>query len=209
MTETHRNQQATAPRRGRPRSEATELCIIETVMHQIEQGKTLSTLSVEGIAAQAGVGKATIYRRWPNKEALLFDAIVRTELPEPEYHGETLRDQLVQGLEYLRVSALARRDQSSLAAFVAELRATPELYRRYHAKVIEPRRARLRELLAQGVATGEIRADVDLDLLGELIVGPMLSRTLLRPDAPLDDPSLSAKMVDTVLQGISPRTDGT
>ena len=193
------------PRRGRPRSEAAEQAIVEAVLNLLGQGSSLAGLSIEGIAAEAGVGKATIYRRWANKDALLLDVLQRAEEPEPTLAGDSVRDDLVASLEFLRRTALARRSRTSLAVFTAELRALPELHRAYHAQVIEPRRARMRDLLARGVALGEIRDDIDLDLLGELIVGPMLSRTLLRPEAPLDDPTLSATIVDTVLQGVAAR----
>jgi AcrR family transcriptional regulator len=198
-----------APRRGRPRSEAAGQAIVDAVLRLLDGGTSLSGMSVEGIAAEAGVGKATIYRRWPNKDALLLDVLVRTDLAEPEYVAGTVRDTLVEILEFFRHSALARRERASVASFVEQFRAVPELHRRYHEEVIAPRRARLRRLLAKGVADGEIRGDVDLDLLGEILVGPMLSRTLLHPDAALDDPTLSATIVDTLLQGIAPVTSGT
>ena len=200
---------AAGPRRGRPRSEAAEQSIIEAALQLLTRGSSLNSISIEGIAAQAGVGKATIYRRWPNKEELLFDVLVRAEPPEPEYRGGTMRDTLVQILEYLRQSTLAKRDPTSFAGAVADLRATPGLYQRYHDQVIAPRRARLHRLIAEGVANGELRDDVDVDLLGELIIGPMLSRAMLHPDASLDDPDLPAVIVDTVLQGIAPPTAGT
>lgn len=195
---------AAAPRRGRPRSEAAEQAIVGAVLSLVEKGFPLALISIEGIAAEAGVGKATIYRRWPNKEELLLDVLQRLDEPEPPVAPGSVRDALVTALEYLRRAALARRSHSSLALISTELRSMPELYRRYHQLVIEPRRERLRLLLARGVEQGEIRADVDLDLLGELVVGPMLSRTLLHPGARLDDPTLSATIVDTLFQGLAP-----
>jgi AcrR family transcriptional regulator len=197
---------AAAPRRGRPRSEAAEQAIVAAVLSLLQQGYPLALLSIEGIAGEAGVGKATIYRRWPNKEELLLDVLQRLDQPQPLPPEEgSVRDALVVALESLRHNALARRSHTTLELISTELRSMPELYRRYHAQVIEPRRERMRQLLARGVAQGEIRADVDLDLLGELVVGPMLSRTLLRPGAPLDDPALSATIVDTLLQGLAPQ----
>ncbi|MFC1429774.1 TetR/AcrR family transcriptional regulator [Streptacidiphilus sp. N1-3] len=198
---------AAAPRRGRPRSEAAEQAIVGAVLRLLEQGYPLALLSIEGIAGEAGVGKATIYRRWPNKEELLLDVLQRLDEPEPDpaLLSASVRDALVAALEFLRRAALARRSHSSLALISNELRSMPELYRRYHEKVIEPRRERMRQLLARGVAQGEIRGDIDLDLLGELVIGPMLSRTLLRPGAPLEDPTLSATIVDTLLQGLAPQ----
>lgn len=197
------------PRRGRPRSEAAEQAIVDAVLRLLDQGGTLDGMSVEGIAVEAGVGKATIYRRWPNKEALLLDVLVRTDRPEPEYVDGSVRDLLVQILESIRMGALARRERSSLALFANQFRAVPELHQRYLDEVVVPRRARLRRVVERGVARGEIRGDVDPDLLGELLVGPMLSRTLLHPESVLDDPNLSATIVDTLLQGLAPVASGT
>jgi AcrR family transcriptional regulator len=152
------------PRRGRPRSEAAEQAIVCAVMRMLEQGHPLALLSIEGIAGEAGVGKATIYRRWSNKEELLIDVLQRMERfePEPSPLDGSVRDALVAVLEYLRRTALIQRGQGSLSLLTAELRAMPELHRRYHETVIAPRRAKMRELLARGVAQGEIRGDVDL-----------------------------------------------
>jgi len=194
--------------RGRPRSEAAELAIVGAVLRLLDRGGSLGGMSVEGIAAEAGVGKATIYRRWPNKEALLLDVLVRTELPEPEYVDGTVRDVLVEIMEFFRMAALARRERSTLT-LLDQFRAVPELHQRYLDQVIAPRRARLRKLITRGMERGEIRADIDPDLLGDLLVGPMLTRTLLHPDAGLDDPTLSATIVDTLLQGIAPVASGT
>jgi len=197
------------PRRGRPRSEAAEQAIIDAVLRLLDQGGTLDGMSVEGIAVEAGVGKATIYRRWPNKEALLLDVLVRTERPEPEYVDGSVRDYLVQIMESIRLRALARRERSALTLFANQFRAVPELHQRYLDEVATPRRARLRRLIDKGVARGELRGDVDPDLLGELLLGPMISRTLVHPDAVLDDPELSVTIVDTLLQGLAPVASGT
>lgn len=215
MTRTSEQPDATAtdaalPRRGRPRSESTEQAIVCAVLNLLEQGFPLALISMEGVAAEAGVGKATLYRRWSNKEELLLDVLQRIEksAPEPVIDPDcSAREALVIALEYLRTTTLEQRGRGSVAQLSAELRALPELHRRYHQTVIEPRRARMREVLARGVARGEIRDDVDLDLLGELIVAPMLARTLLRPGASLDDPNLSATIVDTLLQGVAPQRD--
>jgi hypothetical protein len=59
-------------------------------------------------------------------------------------------------------------------------------------------------VLQRAIGTGKIRGNVDLELLGDLIVGPMLSRTMLRPGCSLEK-GLSEQMVDTVLEGVRPR----
>jgi AcrR family transcriptional regulator len=193
-------------RRGRPRSEAVEASIVEAMLRLMARGSSLASLTVEAIANEAGVGKATIYRRWPDKEALLLHLLVQLEAKaEPVCEHPTLRETLVAALEGIRLNAVNRRSGTNLALIGAEIRAIPDLYVKYHEAVIAPRRAALRELLQAAQRRGELRDDLDPGLLCELIVGPMLSRAVLHPDASLDDPELSAAMVDAVLEGIAAR----
>jgi hypothetical protein len=74
---------------GRPRSARSEQAIIDAVLSMISEGVAIETLSVESIAARAGVGKATIYRRWSSKEQLVVDAVASLKLPVPEVAGES------------------------------------------------------------------------------------------------------------------------
>lgn len=191
-----------APRRGRPRSEAAEQAIFDAVERLMMEGSGLADLTIEGIAQAAGVGKATIYRRWPNKEALLVDAVVRLEDPEPELSGRSAREDLVEVLEYMRRRGLAKRSHWVLMAVFSQLNSLPELKKVYYERVIRRRRQAIRDVARRGVESGEFRADLDLDLLAELLVGPMLVRSVLWDDSPLDDPRLSVTMVDALLSGL-------
>ena len=76
---------ADAPRSpGRPRSVRADEAIVAATLDLLAEGMSVDVLSIEAIAARAGVGKATIYRRWPNKEALLIDAVAAMKGPLPE-----------------------------------------------------------------------------------------------------------------------------
>jgi AcrR family transcriptional regulator len=196
---------APAPaRRGRPRNEAVEASILEGMLRLLARGSSLAGLSIDAIAAEAGVGKATIYRRWPDKDALLLHLLVQLESKiEPVCEQGSIRDTLVAVLESIRLNAVNRRSGTDLAMIGAEIRAIPALYSRYHEAVIAPRRALLRRRIAEAQLRGELRADLDPELLGELIVGPMLSRTVLHPDASVEDPDLAATMVDALLSGLA------
>ncbi|MDH6110152.1 AcrR family transcriptional regulator [Kitasatospora sp. MAP12-15] len=192
-----------APRRGRPRSEAAEQAIFDAVERLMMDGTGLADLTIEGIAQAAGVGKATIYRRWPNKEALLVDAVVRLEDPEPVLSGRSAREDLIEVLEYMRRRGLAKRSHWVLMLVFNQLNSLPELKKVYYERVIRRRRQAIRAVTRRGVESGEFRADLDLDLLAELLVGGMLTRTVLWEDSPLDDPGLSATMVDALLAGLA------
>ncbi|MFI2505026.1 TetR/AcrR family transcriptional regulator [Streptomyces sp. NPDC018972] len=191
------------PARGRPRSEAVERAIIEGVMELLEDGVPLAELSIERIARTAGVGKATIYRRWSGKEQLFVDVMRAAEPPDPQLPGTSLRDDLVALLESLRRRGLAGRTSAILHNVRAQMKSSPDLWAAYHDTVIVPRRRLGLEALRRGRETGELRADVDIELLNDIVVGPLLVRTVLRPDADLPD-DLAEQVVDTLLEGLRP-----
>ncbi|MFH9422885.1 TetR/AcrR family transcriptional regulator [Streptomyces sp. NPDC017529] len=193
------------PRRGRPRNAAADTAIIEAVLHLIEDGVSIGELSMERIARQAGVGKATVYRRWPGKSELMLDVMrsLDTDIPPPA--GESVRDDLVGIIEFLRIRGLAKRNSALLRTVVTHVKAQPALWREYHETVVQARREVLLSVLRRGMERGEIRTDRDTDLLADLFVGPVLSRALLHEWADLPE-GLAEEIVDTVLDGVRPRT---
>ncbi|OOQ53013.1 TetR family transcriptional regulator [Streptomyces antibioticus] len=199
---------AEPPTRGRPRSEAVERAIIEGTMKLLEDGVPLAEISIERIARTAGVGKATIYRRWSGKEELFVDVLRAAEPDDPELPGTSLRDDLVVLLEALRVRGLANRSSAILHNVHAQMKSSPKIWAAYDSSVIAPRRRMGLEVLRRGRENGELRADVDLELVNDIVVGPMLVRSVLRPDADLTDDRLAERIVDTLLEGLRP-ADGT
>ncbi|MGW0615123.1 TetR/AcrR family transcriptional regulator [Streptomyces sp. NPDC002788] len=191
------------PARGRPRSEAVERAIIEAVMKLLEEGVPLAELSIERIARTAGVGKATIYRRWSGKEELFVDVVRSAEPPDPPLPGTSMRDDLVVLLEQVRRRGLANRSSAILHSVHAQIKSSPKIWAAYHATVVAPRRRLGMEVLRRGQESGELRTDVDVELLNDLFVGPMLVRSLLNPDADLPD-GLAEQVVDTLLEGLRP-----
>ncbi|MGW3123159.1 TetR/AcrR family transcriptional regulator [Streptomyces sp. NPDC001107] len=196
-----------APSRGRPRSEAVERAVIEGVLKLLEDGVPLAELSIERIARTAGVGKATIYRRWSGKEELFVDVVRAAEPPDAELPGTSMRDDLVALLEQLRQRGVATRSSALLHNVFAQMKSSPKVWAAYHASVVRPRRRLQIEILRRGQENGELREDVDVDLLNDLIIGPMLVRTVMRPevDAEIDlSEGLSEQIVDTLLEGLRP-----
>ncbi|WP_229698051.1 TetR/AcrR family transcriptional regulator [Wenjunlia tyrosinilytica] len=188
--------------RGRPRSEAVEQAILEGVLRLLEGGGTLSSLTVEGIAKAAGVGKATIYRRWPGKEALLLDALATLDNdPLPETGSGSVRDDLVRLIEFVRQRGVSKRESELLRLVTSEVMCHPDLSQQYHDRFIAPRREALRQVLVRGIDSGELRDDIDLELLGDLFAGPMLMRTVLHQWAALPE-DLPERIVDAVLDGV-------
>ncbi|WP_414726377.1 TetR/AcrR family transcriptional regulator [Streptomyces sp. 796.1] len=190
-------------RRGRPRSAAADTAIVETVLRLLEEGATVADLSMERIAREAGVGKATVYRRWSGKPALMLDVMQALDSDTPAPTGASVRDDLVQMLESMRRRGLAKRQSALVRTVLTQVKAQPELWDAYHTNVIQKRQQVMREILTRGMASGEIRADEDVDFVAELFVGPMLSRVLLHEWQELPE-GLAERIVDTVLDGVRP-----
>ncbi|MFJ1604269.1 TetR/AcrR family transcriptional regulator [Streptomyces sp. NPDC088253] len=197
-----RARQAGSPR-GRPRSEAVERSIIEGAIKLLEDGVPLAEISIERLARTAGVGKATIYRRWSGKEELFVDVMRATEPPDAELPGTSMRDDLIALLEPLRQRGLASRSSALLHNVYAQIKSSPKIWAAYQAIVIEPRRLTTFEVLRRGQRDGELRDDVDIEVINDLFVGPMLVRAVMRPDAELPE-DLAEQIVDTVLAGLRP-----
>lgn len=195
---------AAPARRGRPRSEAAERAIIEGVLRLLEEGTSIDAISIEGVARVAGVGKATVYRRWPGgKDELLLAVVDALEEPPAEPRGDSMRDDLVTLLEWYRRVGMAKRQSAVLRTMTSHVKSHPKLWQQYHDSVIKARRETLHGVLRRGVASGELRDDIDLGLLGELFTGPMLTRTVLHEGKDLPD-GLAEQIVDSVLDGVRP-----
>ncbi|MEE1818429.1 TetR/AcrR family transcriptional regulator [Streptomyces sp. NPDC004288] len=202
--------QADAPapeaiRRGRPRSEAVEQSIFDAVVGLLEDGVPLADLSIERIARTAGVGKATIYRRWPGKEELFVEVLRSVEPSDPVLPGTSVREDIVVLLEALRQRGVAKRSSALLHNVYAQMQLYPKLWTAYQRTVVDPRRNLGLEAVRRGMERGEIRDDLDVELVNDLFIGPLLLRTVIRPGSTLE-PGLAEQVVDTLMEGLRPRT---
>src|ERR1700679_3627232 len=143
-TDTEAGPAGAAPRRpgkpGRPRSEEAEQPIIEATLDLFaEQG--FEGVCVEAVAARAGAGKATIYRRWPNKEELMLAAFGSVKPPSPAPAGVSVRDDLVAMLRVMCSDKADPRKARRYALLLGEGEKYPRLMARYKERVVEPPRA--------------------------------------------------------------------
>lgn len=190
-------------RGGRPRSEDVHRAIIAATLDLLAE-VGLDALSIEGVAARAEVGKTTIYRRWPNKEALVVEAVATLKGPVPEPAGHSLREDLV---TLMHGSGRGREDSRRrrlYSTFVAEMSRHPDLARRFVDTVIEPRREAVRRVLRAAMARGELRDDLDIDLMLHMVMAPILHWTSHHPDEPLERERILA-FLDASLEGLGPR----
>lgn len=208
MTSTTGDQ--TTRRPGRPRSEQAEAAILDAVLGLFAAEVGYDDMSMETIAAAAGVGKATIYRRWPNKEALVIDAIRLRVHPEDLWCDEpgpvlaelSVRDALIRMLEGMRRHLLDQEAGGVYTVLMRETRAKSRLWARYNEQVIEPRRELFRDVLRRGRETGELRPDLDVERAMIMLTSTVLFATrMIPPGTPGITAEYSAGLVDDFLRG--------
>lgn len=190
---------ASAPRRGRPRSEAARRRILASARKLLEQ-HGLTGVTMEGIAAHASVGKPTVYRYWPNAQAVAMDSFLETADEAP---GTARRDAPLAALRrHLRAIAAAFASPAgrSTAAMIAASQNDSELAKVFRNRFILQSRQRGRELLELAVAAGEITAPADFEVALDLIYAPLYFRLLIghgRLDAAFTD-----ALLQMALQGL-------
>jgi AcrR family transcriptional regulator len=190
-------------RPGRPRSEQAEQAIIEATLDLFaEQG--FEGVCVEAVAARAGVGKATIYRRWPNKEELLLAAFGSLKSPFPEPEGVSVRDDLLAMVEVMCADKADPRKARRYALLLGEGEKYPRLMARYKESVVQPRRDAMRAVIRRGVETGELRPDTDDEIAMLQLTGAIMAQEKSL-DGTLDG-DFAARLVDGLLLGLTART---
>jgi AcrR family transcriptional regulator len=185
---------------GRPRSEEAHQAILDATLELLAE-VGFSALTVEGVAQRAGVGKATIYRRWPAKLPLVVEAfggLPRLEEVDTGDLAGDLKTMLRAYLQLFNTTPLATV-LPSLAGERAHNDALSEVF----DPVLKGRRRPLLAVLERGVARGELPADLDLELAGDLIVGPIAVR-LFFTGGKLS-PRMVGPMVDLALGGLRKR----
>ncbi|MEP7019146.1 MAG: TetR/AcrR family transcriptional regulator [Pseudonocardiales bacterium] len=192
---------ATRPR-GRPRDPAINDAIL-TAARELLVEFGYAELSMEAVAARAGVSKPTLYLRWPSRGVLIWDAVFENvrSVNVPE-HGDLATD-LRAALELGIADFASPEARAALPGMLAELTSSHELARIVRARVIEPNYARMHGLLERAQQRGAIRADVDLTLVIDALFGTALARATVL-DRPLDR-SLAQQLVDLVVAGLAPR----
>jgi AcrR family transcriptional regulator len=189
-------------RPGRPRSERADRAIIDAALSVFAESGP-EGLCIERVAARAGVGKATIYRRWPGKEDLLLDAIGALQNPLPEPAGASVREDLVTILGAMRDSVADPRRAREFALLLGEGAKYPRLMARYVETMLEPRREVIRSVLRRGVAAGELRPDADIEVALFMLTGAVLARGKYDPAS--FPPGYVERVVDELLLGLAPR----
>jgi len=170
-------------RPGRPRSEESRGAVLAAAMEGLRE-HGFAALTVEGIAARAGVGKQTIYRWWPSKADVVLDALldrVEERIPVPD-EGSLSADLAA----FLTATFRESHHRPVLVGLMAQALLDPVFARAFRERFLFSRRAVLRELLDRAVARGEIAEGVDPELLVDTVYGVLWYRMML-DHAPLDE----------------------
>ena len=166
---------------GRPRSEHARQAILRSTLN-LMQNTGFPDLAIEAIAAHAGVGKATVYRWWPNKGALVVDAFASSA--EHKLHfpdtGSVYRDMSLQMNQFLGI--LRTRRGRIVAELLGAGQSDPELLQAFRERFLRPRRQEAYKTLQRGIERGELPRDLDLDLVLDILYGAIYMRLLIRHD---------------------------
>jgi AcrR family transcriptional regulator len=186
-------------RPGRPRSERAEHAILDAALEAFAECG-VEGVRCEDVAARAGVGKATLYRRWPGKEDLLIAALAALKSPLPEPRGESVRDDLVAMLDVMARDSVDPRYARQFALLHGEGERYPKLMARYKETVVAPRREMIRSVIRQGIASGELRPDTDVEIAMLTLTGAVMARG--KHEATEAAPEFAIRLVDQLLRGI-------
>src|SRR6201996_1468747 len=189
-----------ARRPGRPRSERAEQAILEATLEAVA-ANGIDGVSCEDVAARAGVGKATLYRRWAGKEDLLIAAFgsMKRQLPQPR--GESVREDLIALLTVVAADSDDPRFAQQYALLHGAGERYPRLVARYGEQVVEPRRDLVRAVLRRGIETGELRSGIDVEVAMLMLTGAVMARG--KHDPTPAAPGFVDKAVDELLLGIA------
>lgn len=184
-------------RPGRPRDATADAAILDAAVGVLaEQGS--AGFTVDAVAAWAGCGKATIYRRWPSRSALLLDTAHQMGLDHTPVDTGSLRGDLVSLLTELARKMRETEAGRILPSVVAEAALNPEM-REVLSAWIHDRRLRPREIVVRAIERGELPADTDVDLLIDLTGGTVIYRELIAGER--TDKADVERLVDAVLPG--------
>jgi AcrR family transcriptional regulator len=164
---------------GRPRSAQADTAIIRATLDLLV-ADGYRALTMEKVRERAGVGKATIYRRYASKEELVQAAVshLNIGMPEPPDTG-TLRGDFAEIVRALLTGAKVSGALTFMPRMLSEAAHDAELRAIFYAALVQPRRDVVEAILRRAIERGEIRADVDPDLGVDLLAGPMVYRVLI------------------------------
>lgn len=197
--ENHARHGVRAP--GRPRSEPARQAILRGTLKLLGE-RGFPDLTIAHVAAEAKVGKATVYRWWPNKAALIADAFASSTTENLHFPDSgSVRTDMSQQMRQVIKIFQSRRGRI-LAAILAAGQSDRAIITAFRERFMRPRREEAYATLRRGIRRGELRKDADLDLLLDSLYGPIYMRFLIRHGKLT--PDFVDHLCDLVLEGARP-----
>lgn len=190
---------STIKSQGRPRSQKCHRAIMEATIELLED-RSVRELSIEAIAKKAGVGKTTIYRWWPCKTAVVFDAFLEYMLPRTEYPERLSAIEALSEQVKMVIEAFSGKIGRIVAEILAEGQSDPERLAEYRERFLNDRRAAAAKVIEKGKKNGEFSTDLDTELAIDIMYGPIYYR-LLVGHLPLDR-NFSENLPKQVIKGL-------
>ncbi|KAB8314819.1 TetR/AcrR family transcriptional regulator [Tolypothrix campylonemoides VB511288] len=184
----------------RRRNQRSHQAILKATAELLEE-KGYRDICIEAIASRAGVGKQTIYRWWPSKAAVVMEAYsekATQDIPTPD--TGSVKQDLCQILQQLFAILTTTTTGTAVTGLIAEAQMDASLAKAFREQFINCRRAATRTILERGIARGELRPDLNLELVIDAIYGPIWYRLLLK-HAALDD-AFAEELVNFLIVGI-------
>jgi AcrR family transcriptional regulator len=193
----------TPARPGRPRDARAHQAIVDATLDLLtSQG--YARLTIEAIAARAGVGKTTIYRRWSSKGPLVIAAISDLIHLGPMVDTGDTRDDLAAFLEAVVTALGTPPVGSTIPGLTNDMAVDPEVAGQFRDFIVGPTRARLEAILDRAEARGELPAGTDRELILDILIGPVLWRALITGSRL--DAGVAGRIVDTIVRGFQFRS---
>ncbi|TFZ02788.1 TetR/AcrR family transcriptional regulator [Ramlibacter henchirensis] len=190
---------------GRVRSDASRVAILAATLKLLES-TPLQQISIESIAREAGVGKATIYRWWNSKAAVVIEAFLHTHVSHtPMPKGGSPRDALTRHI-HLLVEEYSGWSGRIVAQIMAEGQGDPDVLREFRERFWYGRRAVVREVVEDARRRGEFRTDMDTELQMDILYAPIYFRLFMR-HLPLDRKFADAHC-EAMMQVLAPIDEG-
>jgi AcrR family transcriptional regulator len=185
---------------GRPRDESIDQEVVTALLDLVKE-LGLGAVTMDAIAERAGVSKASIYRRWDTKEAMLVDGLASLASSAATPTGDDARSALTELLDQA-CDFLDSRSGNAFPWLVGEVTAGTPLGSQYAESVVRPRRQIVADVIRRGVETGQLRPDLDVEIATDLVGGITLTKKLQARYKEYPDDWVE-RVVDALLRGWS------
>ena len=195
---TDRLEEAPSRAPGRPRCPTTHQAILDAANNLLDE-IGFTNMSLEGIAARAGVGKATIYRRWSNKASVVMDAFLAATAKEIAFpNTNSAREDIRRQMRSV-VKVLNGPRGRTIATLIGVVQSDNELAEAFRTRFVAVRRGEAKAVVQRGIANGEFKPDMDLESVLDCLYGPLYFRLLIGHEKA--SAKYADQLVDLVLRG--------